>query len=220
MRAIKELWTPTSRLFDRADEGYPRRKVLDLQVGASLDDTYSINTAANYETSANLYFGKNGVGQATNSGFRFQVNASGTVDVAYATIYINSGGYDDPDGDIYFQAADSAENFNDANTVLHSRTRTAASVNWVASTLGIGWKNSPSLVTPLQEVFDRAGWAANNYVVVIMIGTLPSASTKEAQITAYDGDTSLAAKLHIEYTTPSGGKPYYYRLYGSGQARS
>ena len=32
MRALKELWTPTSRLYDRADEGQPQKRVLDCGI--------------------------------------------------------------------------------------------------------------------------------------------------------------------------------------------
>ena len=32
MRALKDLWTPTSRVYDRADEGYPQRRVLDCGI--------------------------------------------------------------------------------------------------------------------------------------------------------------------------------------------
>jgi len=30
--ALKELWTPTSRLYDRSDEGHPERKILDCGI--------------------------------------------------------------------------------------------------------------------------------------------------------------------------------------------
>src|SRR5690606_32668137 len=57
----------------------------------------------------------------------------------------------------------------------------------------------------LQEVIDRPGWSSGNAIMVIIVGrTTPNAMFR---CVAYEGSSSAAASLHVEYTEPSGGDP-------------
>ena len=57
-------------------------------------------------------------------------------------------------------------------------------------------QRSPDLTTVLQEIVDRPGWASGNAVAFLITGS--GARTAEA----YNGDSSRAPLIHVEYFNP------------------
>lgn len=152
------------------------------------------------------------------AGFRWDnvtVPPGATVTAAYILVNLPSTTNDDANLNIYFQAADDPGTFTTAANDISSRSRTTAYVPWIASSIGAIQAQTPDLSAPLQEVFDRGGWASGNAVVAIMDALAGVA----LQMDAYDHATRPEAELHITYTT-GGGVPvkaiYYARLMRGG----
>jgi hypothetical protein len=81
------------------------------------------------------------------------------------------------------------------------RAATTAQIDWdLTSWTDAGWNNSPSILSVIQEIVNRGGWAANNYIGLI-IKDDGSVSGRSVWGSDYSGGASLAAKLHVEYTT-------------------
>ncbi|MEZ5306296.1 MAG: C25 family cysteine peptidase [Pyrinomonadaceae bacterium] len=96
------------------------------------------------------------------------------------------------------QAADNPTTFTTANNNIAGRPRTTASVNWVTST----WTNasteqSPSLVSVVQEIVNRGGWASGNSMAFILTGT-SAGGYREGE--SFDGSSNRAPRLVIEYS--------------------
>ncbi|HYW80431.1 MAG TPA: Ig-like domain-containing protein, partial [Thermoguttaceae bacterium] len=93
---------------------------------------------------------------------------------------------------------DNAEAFTRTNDGLSSRTMTDEYVVWSPpewDTIGMAGQGqrTPSLMTVVQEVVDRTGWSMGNAMVLLISGT----GDRVAE--SYDGDTSGAPLLHVEY---------------------
>jgi hypothetical protein len=99
---------------------------------------------------------------------------------------------------IRVQAADNPLTFSSTASDISNRARTGASVAWddlpVWSTLN-ATQVTPNLSAVLQEVVNRPGWASGNSLVVFIDGS------GRRTVYAYDGGSTKAALLHIEYIT-------------------
>lgn len=182
-------------------EGDHRGTTLDLQIAASADDAQEDDQDTGFNsTSTTIFLSSNIVDTSRgNGGLRFTgVTIKGTtIDVAYLSVFFFSTLHDSPSDDILGEDVDNAANFTDTADVT-SRTRTTASVSWEATDLGTSEVNSPSIVVPVQELADRGSFGDGAAVFFIDGKESPSAFTF---IDSYDGGSSSAAKLHIEYTT-------------------
>ncbi|MDO8508517.1 MAG: LamG-like jellyroll fold domain-containing protein [Nanoarchaeota archaeon] len=101
---------------------------------------------------------------------------------------------------IYGQASDNGTIFTTANANISGRTRTSAVVDWngVPNPAVDAKLISPNISTLVQEIVDRAGWASGNSMVFVLNGS----GTKEVE--SYDGESTAAAFLRINYTDFSG----------------
>lgn len=168
---------------------------LNLQVAASSDDAF-----------------EGGGGAVNITGLRIQVNATGewagfrfinvtipqaaTINSAVMQVYVHATTDDDPDIDIYGEAVDDAATFTTAPDSIETRPRTTAKTNWTATGVGTNFVSSPSLVSVIQEIVNRAGWVSGNDLVLIWDGL----STSSFEVRAYDTAAGDAAKLDIDYT--------------------
>ena len=181
--------------------------VIDEQVGASYDDSYS-SSVTNVPTASYVRADITGPG-AYYGGLRFQtvdVPNGATINVCYLSVWFYSVSYDDPDNDLDFEDIDDAADFE--NRKPYDMVVTGNAVTWTDTGLGAsGFVNSPSLVTPCQAVVNRAGWAANQSMAV-KIDADRGNSTFIVHSWNWQ-DHSRAPKLHIEYTT---GVVYYHGL--------
>jgi hypothetical protein len=97
------------------------------------------------------------------------------------------------------QAHDNAPAFTSAVNNLSSRTTGSASAAWsplawaTAGEAGTRQRTS-SLVTVVQQVVNRAGWAPGNALVIIITGS--------GKRVADSFEAGYRTTLHIEYTTP------------------
>jgi len=178
---------------------------LNLQVAASADDAFE--NAAGAVTTNGTAIGTLSTGNMW-AGFRWAVAAPQGVTVSSATaqFYVNSTSFDDLVFDLYAQAADTAAAFTTTTNDVSGRARTTAKTGVNAASVGVGWY-SVDVKAAAQEVIDRAGWADGNYLALI----IDALAGINFQCRAYDGDTSLAAKLDITYVDPSTGQPMVAR---------
>jgi len=178
--------------------------IIDKQVAASIDDAHELeSTGAMNLTDVNISNRSSAlIGFRYWGGYRFVLDApipvGSTIDVAYLTVYLASTSYDDANINLHFEEVAAPVAFAAGAFDITLRDRTEESIPWVANTLGVGWKQSPSLVVPLQEVVDLC---ESSEIVVI---TRPNQDlSKMLYVSSWDlGDHSFAAWLHIEYTAP------------------
>ena len=201
-----------TRVTQHGFRGDMRGTTLNLQVGADdgdaeeADDNTSFNAGG---ITVNIW-ADTLAGSRLNSGFRFTgvtIAQGSTINTATCQLNADAGGLDLA-CTILFENVDNSASFTTTADVTN-RVRTAASVAWTA-TLVSGWNTSPSVVTPLQAVINRAGFASGNAVMPLFDGN--NEATKTAIINAREVNTTLAAKLDIDYTAPAaGGQPFHLR---------
>jgi len=171
---------------------------VDPQVGASSDDgeqDSSGNVSITITTPT--------ISQNEIQGARWTVNVpnGATIDVSYAS-YESVNANRLIDYDVYVEDIDDAPTISASSLNISNRTAHATSVAWYKANSGSGWEDTPSLNTPIEGVIGRAGWAANQHLFVYFYTTTASPNFR---VTNYDSSSSLAPKLHIEYTTGGGG---------------
>jgi len=185
---------------------------IDEVVGASADDA-SQTTADVVSILATSITVDN---TQEHAGFRWTtvgVPVAATINSAWMSIFIVGTTTDEPQHQLRGQLVADAAEFTTGSNNIDARSRTTATVNWEDTDLGSGadeeWQwgapnGSPTsgadIKTIIQEIVDQGGWAQNNAMVLIFEQhTLDSA--RDLAPNFYDASTSLAAKLHIEYTS-------------------
>lgn len=174
---------------------------VDEQVGAGNDDAMEFESAGNiFRTGTKIFHYSSTVADGRYWGAHRWVSGSfpaqgDTIDVAYIELYCYGTASDDINGNWHFDKSASPPEFSTATYDITGRTRTTASVSWIANSLGSGFKQSPSLVTPLQEVID-------NYSPTAIVAIFrPNTNTaKHFETRSYNDNSFYGAKLHIEYT--------------------
>lgn len=132
-------------------------------------------------------------------GLRFQnvtIPQGANVSTATITVEIANTTYDDPDVDIYGQAADNAAAFTTGASNVSGRTATSAVVQWTATGIGAGQKTTLNIASVIGEIVGRAGWASGNALAIIMKGR----SLNQLRFDAYDSGSGLYATLDVTYT--------------------
>ncbi|MFO7810903.1 MAG: hypothetical protein R6V47_05985 [Candidatus Delongbacteria bacterium] len=172
---------------------------LDLQVGANLGDVHEAESSGGIQDITSVYHMSKttparywGAHRWTSASLPAQGD---TIDVAYVELYVYSTLYDDPNINLHFEKAAAPAQFSTDDYDVTGRTRTTDSVSWVANSIGSGWKQSPSLVDPLQEVID-----AYSPTALALICRPNTDASKRLYTYAYNQGSTYGAKLHIEYT--------------------
>ena len=176
--------------------------VLSLQVAASADDAYQVNTTSSIIGTAHT-------SDATNEwfGFRWQgvtIAQGSTITEAILSVNINSGTLDDPDHTFYGEAADNAAEFTADASNISDRPRTTATVVWQSLDLGVtggDFAAVPDVKTLVQEIIDRAGWASGNALVIVCHGSADV--NRDLALNMYDSSAAFGATLVITYTAPA-----------------
>jgi len=185
-----------------------KNTTIDKQVGASLDDVDEIEddgTITNNAFSVNNISGDSAANRRWG-GYRWtgiSIAQSATIDVCYMQGKPSSAVYDDPNFNIHFEKAAAGAQFTTDAYSVTGKTRTNASVAWVANGIGNDFVSSPSLVTPMQEL-------VNAYAITALVAiTRPNQDVlKNCFFRCYEyDDNSHGAKIHIEYST--GGTTHY-----------
>jgi len=112
---------------------------------------------------------------------------------------------------LHAQAADNPPTFGSPLRNVSSRPVTSAATSWAPVAWNAGEtgpnQRTPDLSASIQEVVSRPGWASGNALVMIVTGT------GHRTAWAYDGSSTLAPLLHVEYlTTPPADLPPVARL--------
>ncbi|KKL09606.1 hypothetical protein LCGC14_2564180, partial [marine sediment metagenome] len=186
---------------------------VDEQVGADADDAYHVDETHFFSTGGfSVNFGSlSAASDGAGAVQRFTTVAIGnadTIDVAYLTWNPNvtrsntvcKAKLDADDADSPSAPAN--------DTDYHNIVRTAAVVTWdPIPTFTLDTPiNSPSIVSVIQELVDRGGWASGNAMVILCHDDdLLSSADALRGGDSYDSDSTLAPKLHIEYTAAAGG---------------
>ncbi|MBT8144227.1 MAG: LamG domain-containing protein, partial [Gammaproteobacteria bacterium] len=121
-----------------------------------------------------------------------------TISSAYIQFQVDETNSGATSVNIRGQAIDDAPTFTTGNSNISSRSRTSATVPWALvpwTTVGEAGSDqqTPNIATVIQEIIDRPGWASGNDLVIIITGS------GERTAESYNGDSSGAALLHIEY---------------------
>lgn len=207
VRLRSGLWVPTDKFM--WDGQIPIRGgspgVVDKQVAASFDDAFQIEqSGAMYRTHAYVEIKASTSASGRNwAGLRWtgcNIEQGMAIDVCYIEVYVYYSLYDDVGGHLHFEKGGNPVTFSSDAFDITNRTRTTASEYWSASGLVTDWRQSPSLVVPLQEVVD-----AFTATDIVLIGR--PADTIEKRFWFYSwnhDDNSWGAKLHIEYSAAAG----------------
>ena len=145
--------------------------------------------------------------QRRGSAARFVTSASefdngDTIDACTLSVWPNSGSQNDMRGDFSFEDADNPADFA-TNADVANRTRNGTSVLWSDDSITTGsYQTSPELKTALQAVIDRAGWSAGNALGIFGDGR--NEAQQICAMTTYDGDSTRAWKLDVDYTAGGG----------------
>lgn len=170
--------------------------IFNTAIAASSDDAREVGAGTVSITDTFLH---TGVATGILVGLRFTgvtIPQGATINSAILTIRTASN--DDPDLDIYGQAADNAATFTTSSYNISGRTRTTAKTNWTASNVGLAQLvDSPDFKSVVQEIVDRPGWSSGNALVVITI----SLSASTLAFRAWD-QGSTPPEITIDYTPP------------------
>lgn len=103
--------------------------------------------------------------------------------------------------DIYGNDVDDASSFSTSNNNISGRTKTSSKVDWdyVESWYAGNYYYSPDISDVVQELTSRNGWVSGNDLAILIEG---SYGCRNAY--SYDGSSSYAPKLYVEYTTSPG----------------
>lgn len=175
---------------------------MDDQVDASSDDATEIESdgAINFFwwivdiTASDLVASRRWGGLRFHNG-PFPAQGS-TIDVAYLEVYVSSDSYDDARFDIHAEDAAGGGTFTTSTYNVTTRTRTTAFAAWLQTSLGVGWKQSPSLVSVIQEI-------VTDYILTSIVLILKPRTDVYSRFVVRTWDETshvLGAKLHLEWT--------------------
>jgi hypothetical protein len=189
--------------------------IIDLQIAASADDAFELESDGSMDINntevvmqACLYdTGRFWGGLRWASGFLPLQHS--TIIVAYVEFYNIDDDYDDANGKLYFEKLASPAQFTINAHDITNRPLTTEYASWVQAT-GEGWVQTPSLVTPLQEVIDSYSPTALALILKPNTITYPPPYQQFFGCAWDYDDHSYAAKLHIEYTLV-GPLPMHFR---------
>lgn len=167
---------------------------MSVQVAAGPDDARQTAGGATQVSGVVIGVGAAGIW----AGLRFvdvPLPPNSLISQAALRLKVTSTGMDDPDVNIYAEAADSAAIFEAVSGNISSRERTTAVATWTATAVGDGWQASVDIASVLQEVIARPGWQAGNAVAVLLEGR----STTTFSFYAYDNSAEDGAWLDVEF---------------------
>jgi hypothetical protein len=173
---------------------------VDVRVAASTDDGEERADRSMYLTSSDLELVYDGGDQTV--GMRFTgvaIPQGASINNAYVQFQVDETPSDPTFLTIHGAAADNAATFGTADSDISNRDTTDAAVTWTPAP----WPNrgqagpdqqTPDIASIIQEIVNRPGWASGNALVIIITGT------GERVAESYDGDSSAAPLLHVDYS--------------------
>ena len=181
----------------------------EIRVSAGNDDAEErTNDHSMYRNSSDLELVYDG-NRKQEVGMRFTnvaIPNNATITNAYIQFTVDETDSGTTNVVIYGQNTDDAVAFSSASSNISSRATTSASAAWnipVWNSIGASGadQRTPSLSSVVQEIVNRGGWSSgNNMVFIVKAGSGCSDSSCQRTAESYDGSSSKAALLHIEYT--------------------
>lgn len=173
----------------------PAGGTLDRLVATSLDDAEQQGTSM-YTSSSDLELTTDGT-LVQQVGIRFPnvtIPKGATITAAWVDFTAKEAWSGATSLTFSSQAIDNAPAFTTAANDISARTMNSATVAWSPSgqTVGLHY-TSPSLVSLVQAVVNRAGWVSGNGLMIKVTGT----GTRTEY--AWDGSSTLAPKLHVTW---------------------
>ncbi|MEM7156421.1 MAG: hypothetical protein AAF799_26445 [Myxococcota bacterium] len=183
--------------------------ILEKRIAHSRDDAEEKPSGTVYLTSSDLELAEDGVHDTELVGLRFtnvEIPEGATVEHAYVQFTADEKHSGATSLVIHAQAADDARRFRSRKRNISNRALTEASVEWnpaAWNTKNVATDNerTPDISGLLQELVDRPGWNEGNDIALIISGS----GTRTAD--SYDGSSSTAPLLHVEYTTGTDDEP-------------
>jgi type IV pilus assembly protein PilY1 len=177
-------------------------------VAATGDDGYAIITSSTLNTTGNeSYFGCEGT--PTYRGFfRFtDVSIPVGATITSAVIRMRCRGSlsgTTVNAKVHCEAADSPTAPTTYSDLAGRSLTTGTEWNNVGSWTVGSWYDSPSIISDVQAVIDRAGWIENNALTVHIINNSSSGSAAYRNPGTRNYSVDYAAKLVVTYTPPAG----------------
>ena len=181
---------------------------VSVRVGASNDDAEErISDGDMYRDSTDLetsYDDYHGGLQIVGMRFRnVAIPQGATISSAYIEFETDETDSGTTSLQIYGEDSDTTNEFASNGGDISSRTSTSATVNWNPS----AWNSvnqihqTPDIGTIIKEIVDRPGWSSGNNLI-IMIGPGAGCTNSNCERTAesWDGDSSAAPLLVVDYS--------------------
>lgn len=179
-------------------------QVVEVRIASGSDDAEERDTGRVSLTSSDLELVADGSRGAQTVGLRFaglDLPPGAVITSAWVQFWVDET--DDVVTDLVIegQAADNPTTFVNVSGDVSGRPRTTAQVPWSVApwnTVGEAGldQRSPDLAAVLQEIVNRTGWASGNAVALLITGS----GTRTAE--AYNGVSSRAPLIHVEYQSP------------------
>ncbi|MEE9426039.1 MAG: putative Ig domain-containing protein [Methylococcales bacterium] len=181
--------------------------IIDMRVSASSDDAEERSSGQVIIGSSDLDLVASGGSQTV--GIRFNgvtIPRGATIANAYIQFTAANARSSTTSLTLKGEAADNATTFLRGNNNVSSRPVTTASVSWSpapwAATGDAGLEQrTPSLKSVIQEIVNRANWASNHSLAIIITGT------GKREGVSYEGDSAAAPVLHVEFGNVAGNQP-------------
>ena len=127
-----------------------------------------------------------------------------TITNAYIQFQVDESSKESTNLIIQGEASNNAVTFSTTNNNISSRPKTTASVNWspkpwsTVKERGVD-QRTPDISSIVQEIVDRENWVSGNSLVTIVTGS------GERIAESFEGDSSAAPSLHVEYSMTDDG---------------
>ncbi len=127
---------------------------------------------------------------------------------AYVEFRANANDSSTADVTIRGEDVDDAATFASSRDNLSTRSKTSAAVSWngIPAWTTLSTNQTPDLTSIVQEIIDRSGWSSGNDLAILFEST---SSNGDRDSYSYEGASSNAPLLHIEYNPADGQKIYW-----------
>jgi len=178
-----------------------------VEIITAADDANERDNGTAFDSAAlSLQFSANAsAGSRWNSGaiFATAIPQASTINTAALECYFSTASTNDVDATAFCEDVDAPDDYVTTADVT-SRVVTTASAALLDLDIGTGRLTiTQDVAAPLQEVFDRAGFAGE-FNLIVKGQAAPNASTDEGCVTR-SVDFTEPWELTIDYTVPAGG---------------
>lgn len=194
----------------------------DSQMASVANDAGRVSTGAGITTiaDANNSPGSHGSNDEYWVGVRFTgVTIANAATINSASLILTAAGtYNaSPNVVAFIVAAHASDNSGaltttngDLNNTARPQT-TAVSGTWTQTSVTLDTEYSISITSVIQEIVNRAGWVSGNAITILVCVHSTTTVSEWQDYFAYDGSTTKAPKLAVDYTA-GGSTPVGKRL--------